>query len=220
MNKNRKIKENVVSHFSSNLEKAKTTFFIEYLGLTVKEISNLRNDLRAINADFKIYKNRLVKIATKKNKFESINEYLTGPNAAIFSFEDEIDAIRITGQHLKKNDFIKFKAGIFNGEVIDGEYLTKLSNIPPMETLLTQLASGLLQPLQQLSLGLNMLEESHLSTKGGSKPSEEPKKAEPKEVEVKVEKPKQEQENQIKEAEKSQEPKEAEINAKDKEIKK
>ncbi len=173
MSQNRELKEKIVSELNDKFKKSVTTFFVEYLGSNVKELSELRNDLRENDAEIKVYKNRLVKIAATKSGHDGLMDALLGPNATIFSYGDNVEAIRIVGRHSKENKFLKFRAGIFEDKIVDEEFLKTLSKIPSMEVLLTQIGSGLLQFVQQLAYGLTLLDESHL--KAGEVKEEKPK---------------------------------------------
>jgi large subunit ribosomal protein L10 len=168
MNANRQAKEQVVSEVNTKLGAAKATVLFEYRGLTVTELEALRNDLRAEGVELKVYKNRLVKLAAEQAGYNGLADSLTGPNAIAFSNEDEVAAARIISDHAKKNDVIKFKAGVFEGNVVGTDTLTELANLPSRETLLTQIAAGLLQPLTEVARGLGMLDETHLTAAGNA----------------------------------------------------
>ncbi len=166
MSELRKAKEILVSEISEKIQDSKSVYLFEYLGLTVSEITKLRNELRSEGNELKVYKNRLIKLAAKKAGIAGLDDALLGPNAIVFSNQDEVSGARIVAQHSKGKDFMKFKAGIFEGKVIDADFAKELSLIPSRETLLTQIATGLLQPLQQIAIGLNMLEASHVAKAG------------------------------------------------------
>ena len=164
----RKAKEKLVQEITEKIQGSKSVYLFEYLGLTVSEITTLRNNLRAEGNEMKVYKNRFIKIAAKNAGMDGLDDSLLGPNAIVFSNEDEVSGARIIADLAKDKEFLKFKAGIFEGKVIDAEFVTELSQIPSRETLLTQIAAGLLQPLQQVAIGLDMLEESHVSGAGSA----------------------------------------------------
>lgn len=163
MNAIRQEKEQIVEELVSKMQTSKSVVFVEYQGLTVADMENLRNDLRNEGVEFKIYKNKLVKIAAEKAGFAEMNAELIGPNAVAFANGDEVAAARIINKHAQQFDFIKFKTGVFEGKVVDTAALIKIANIPSRETLLTQIAAGLLQPITEVARGLTMLEESHVA---------------------------------------------------------
>ncbi len=163
MNAIRQEKEEIVSEVAAKLQAAKATVFVEYHGLTVEAMTNLRNDLRAEEVELKVYKNRLVKLAATQTGFEELTADLTGPNAVAFANGDETAAARIIAKYAKKYDVLKFKTGVFEGKVIGVEMLTEIANIPSRETLLTQIAAGLLTPLTEVARGLDMLTEEILA---------------------------------------------------------
>ena len=78
-----KQKEATVKEITDRLEKSKTFLLLNYQGLTVSEIAELRNSLREVNSDVKVYKNTLMDLALK-NKNIKLNDYMSGPNAYLF----------------------------------------------------------------------------------------------------------------------------------------
>lgn len=159
----RKEKEAIVSEIVDKLKASKGTVVVEYRGLTVAEVTDLRNKLRDEKIEMQVYKNTLSSRAAKDAGYADLADHLTGPNAFVFGMEDEVAAARILAEFAKTHEALKLKAGTLEGKVIDQAVLNELAAIPGREGLLTQLAAGLLQPLKEVAIGLNMLEESHLA---------------------------------------------------------
>ena len=86
-------KENTVKEIVSKLDNSKTFLLLNYQGLTVSEIAQLRESLREVKSDIKVYKNTLMSLALKNKKIE-LQDYMTGPNAYLFS-EDIIEPIKV-----------------------------------------------------------------------------------------------------------------------------
>lgn len=158
----RKEKEAIVAEISDKLKNAKGTVIVEYRGLSVAEITELRNKLRDEKIEMQVYKNTLSSLASKDAGYADLDKYLTGPNAFVFGMEDEVAAARVLADFAKTHKALVLKAGTLDGKVIDTAMVQEIASIPGREGLLTQLAAGLLQPLKEVAIGLNMLEESHL----------------------------------------------------------
>lgn len=162
--KNLNIKKNVVSEIESKLDAAKTFLLVEYRGMSVSELSSLRNDLKKSGSDLKVYKNRLASLALN-NKGIALEDYMTGPNAYIFS-KDIIEPIKIVSEVAKKNDNLKIKAGYIDGSFADINTINDYASIPSYEGLLTMFAGGLIEHVKNFSIALNLHAEN--LEKGGN----------------------------------------------------
>ena len=150
--KNLKLKKDLVSEINSKLDKANTVLLVDYQGMTVGELNGLRKSLKDSGSDLKVYKNTLASLAFK-DKGIKLDDYMTGPNAYIFS-SDIIEPIKLVSEVAKKNDNLTIKAGYINGEFAD-EY----ASIPSYEGLLTMFAGGLIEHVRNLSIALNLYAE-------------------------------------------------------------
>jgi len=166
MNANRQNKEAIVKEISQKLKDSQALVVATYAGLSVKEISQLRFELAEKGVEFKVYKNRLFKIAAKEAGLD-ILESLTGPNAFAFGMEDDISPAKVIASFAKKHKVVKFVAGTYEGKVVGVEELNEIATLPTMEEALTKLALALMTPLKDTAIGLNMLvEEGHLKKEG------------------------------------------------------
>lgn len=150
-------KKTVVSEISDKVKDSASVIFFDYRGLTVAEVTELRNLLRNAGSDVKVYKNTLTKIALDGLKI-SIDNCLTGPNAMSFS-KDVIEPIKIIANYAKNHKALEIKGGIVDGEVSDTEKLAKLATIPSREALLTMLAGGMIGIARDLSICLHLYSE-------------------------------------------------------------
>ena len=159
MNANQIAKQNVVKEIADKISKSKSLVVAEYAGLTVKEIQQLKKELKSKNAEIKIYKNRLFKIAAKEAGFETLAEKLVGPNTFAFGFEDEIAPAKVLFNFSKKHKALKIKSGIYEGKIVGEEEVLQVAQLPSMEEALAQLAMSMIYPIKALSIGLNLLSE-------------------------------------------------------------
>ena len=104
-----------------------------------------------------VYKNTLLKLAFNDLNV-SMNDYLEGPTAIVFS-SDDIAAVKILSDVAKKNEALELKAGIIEGNVQDKAKLEEFARIPSREGLYTMLAGGMIGIVKDLSIALNLLAE-------------------------------------------------------------
>ena len=159
-----KQKDNVVNEITKKLDNSKTFLLLNYHGLTVSELAELRNSLREINSDVKVYKNTLMNIALN-NKNIALNEYMSGPNAYLFS-DSIIEPIKVVSKFAKEHPALQVRVGYIDNEVVGEDVIAQYATIPSMEGLLTMFAGGLMEHVRNLSIGLNLYAEK--LEKGGN----------------------------------------------------
>ena len=159
-----KQKEAVVKEITEKIENSKTFLLLNYQGLTVSEIAELRNSLRDVNSDIKVYKNTLMNLALKNKKIE-LNDYMSGPNAYLFS-DSIIEPIKVVSKFAKEHPALEVRVGYIDNELVDVNTINQYATIPSMEGLLTMFAGGLIEHVRNLSIGLNLYAEK--LEKGGN----------------------------------------------------
>lgn len=152
-----KQKESIVKEITDKLDNAKTFLLLNYQGLTVSEIAELREGLRNVNSDIKVYKNTLMNIALK-NKNIKLNDYMQGPNAYLFA-DSIIEPIKVVSKFAKEHPALEIRVGYIDNEVVDTKVINEYATIPSMEGLLTMFAGGLMEHVRNLSIGLNLYAE-------------------------------------------------------------
>ena len=141
------LKQEVVSEIKEAIQNSKSISIVEYRGLTVEQVSDLRDKYRAEGVNYKVYKNTMVNLALKELGYEGYEEYLTGPNGFVFSNDDMVAGPRITVDFAKSNDKLKVKAGFIDGKVVDAEGVKALAKLPTREVLIAQVLGGLNAPI-------------------------------------------------------------------------
>ena len=89
-------KKQIVAEITEKVNEAQGIVLVDYRGLKVDEVTELRRKYREAGVDYKVYKNTMMRFAFKEVGLEDFNQYLTGPNAIAFGFEDPIQAAKIT----------------------------------------------------------------------------------------------------------------------------
>lgn len=153
-------KKKTVEEIEEKLARAKSVVLVDYRGLNVEQVTDLRNKYREAGVEYKVYKNSSMRFAFENKGFGKFNEFLKGPNAVAFSYEDAVKAAKITFEFAKKNDKLEIKAGIVDGEIIDSEGVKTLASIPPREVLLSMLLSALQGNIKNLAYLLDQVREN------------------------------------------------------------
>lgn len=148
-------KSKKVDEIKEKIDKAESVVLVDYRGLNVAELTELREKYREVNVEYKVYKNTMMRFAFKDSGFEEFNEYLKGPNAIAFGYDDPINAAKITSEFAKKNKNLEIKAGIVDGKIIDIDGVMDLASLPPKEVLIAKVLGGFNAPIQGFANVLN-----------------------------------------------------------------
>ena len=150
-------KKQIVSEITDKIKNSESVILFQYQGLTVAEMSELRNKLNEINSSVKIYKNTLLKRALSELNI-TMDEFLEGPNAVLFG-ETLLEPIKVIAEFAKSHDKLNIRVGIISGDVASLETINEYASIPSREGLLTMLAGGMIQYVKDLSISLNLYAE-------------------------------------------------------------
>lgn len=151
------LKEQEVKKITEKMSNAKSVVVAEYRGLTVEKTEVLRRQLREVGCEMLVIKNNITKRAAEAVGYGGINSDLKGPNGVIFAFEESVAAARVLHTFAKKNPKLVVKSGVVDGDFYESTQIKEIAFLPNKETLLTMLASQLLGPLRELSVGLYLL---------------------------------------------------------------
>ena len=150
-------KKEIVAEITDKIKNSESVILFQYQGLTVSDLSTLRNKLRDANAEVKVYKNTLLKRALDDLKL-NLEGFLEGPNAILFG-KDLLEPIKVIADYAKENDKLNIRVGIISGDVADINTIREYANIPSRDGLLTMLAGGMMQYVRDLAIGLNLYAE-------------------------------------------------------------
>ena len=146
---------NSVKELSVKLDKAKAVYFTDYLGLDVVSVTKLRKNFVEKDVEFTVAKNTLIKLAAKEVGISGIDEFLEGPTAIAFGYDDPTGPARVIKEFLKDFDKPSVKGMILDGEIFASDQFDKIANLPSREQLLSQLVGMLNSPMSKLSSTLN-----------------------------------------------------------------
>lgn len=128
----------------------------DYSGLTVEQVTKLRTELRENGCEMKVIKNNITRRAAEAAGYGELAEGLVGPNAVAFSAEDSVAAAKVIYEFAKENDALELKVGVVDGEFMDNDKIKQIATIPSRETLLTMFAAGLLQPIKEFAIAVDL----------------------------------------------------------------
>lgn len=149
----------LVSEAAKKMGDAKVVIAFDYQGLTVAAFETLRKSVRAAGGEIVVIKNNISRRAAESTGHAEFAEKLTGPKAMVFSNENIVEPAKAVFDFSKKNKKVVIAGGIVEGAVVDGAKIAELATLPSYETLLTQLAAGMLGTVSQLAVGLQQLVE-------------------------------------------------------------
>ncbi|HUQ39432.1 MAG TPA: 50S ribosomal protein L10 [Acidimicrobiales bacterium] len=141
----------VVTEVRNRLDAAEGAILTEYRGLTVKDLATLRRSLRDAGAEYKIYKNTLVRLAVNELGLTDLTGLLEGPTAIAFVEGDAVNVAKVLRDFGRINPNLVVKGGLLGTSVLTPADAAALADIPPREVLLARLAGGLAAPMQKFA---------------------------------------------------------------------
>ncbi len=136
---NRSAKERVVAELHEKLKDVKMAVLAGYSGIKVKDITDLRNDLRKAESELRVVKNNLLSIALRETEFLPLDDYLKGPKALMMNFGDVAEPTKILIEFAKKNAKLEIEAGVLDGKLLSRDQIKALAELPSREILLGKL---------------------------------------------------------------------------------
>jgi large subunit ribosomal protein L10 len=145
-------KEATIDELRKKINESKHLFFTNYAGLTVEDITKLRNELRKDDgvATYGVVKNTLFSIAAGDELAKKLEAYLAGPTAVIFAGEDPVAPAKALKTYGDANKPVEIKAAYIDGQIVDAKAVAVLASLPPKIELLAKLVGTLKSPLYGL----------------------------------------------------------------------
>jgi large subunit ribosomal protein L10 len=149
----------VVDEVREKFESSDAVLFTEYRGLTVQNLAELRASLSAVGGEYRVYKNTLVRLATKDLAVDkSFEDDLVGPTAIAFVGQkpdgtpgDAVMVAKALQAFAKSNPLLIIKGGLLGSHVLDAESAKALASVAPRDELLSRLAGGIAAPMREFA---------------------------------------------------------------------
>ncbi len=146
---NKEQKKNYISEMKDFFTKKSSIFITHYQGLNVKQIDDLKSEMRKHGILFKITKNRITKLALEGTKFKKLEELFKGPTAVAFS-DDPITSAKILTKFAKKNNNLKIIGGLMEENPLSLEEVAKIATLPTLDEARAKITGILATPAQKI----------------------------------------------------------------------
>jgi large subunit ribosomal protein L10 len=154
---NRDQKAAAIAEIATNIDESEAVFAVDYRGITVPQVAELRASLREADATFTVVKNSLTERAADQVGAETLKEFLSGPTALTFVRGDVATAAKTLADHARTTQLLPFKGGLMEGSPLDVEQIRSLSRLPSREVLYGQLVGVVASPIGGLVRSLSAL---------------------------------------------------------------
>ena len=138
----------VVTELRELVGQTKAAILTDYRGLSVAELTELRKKLRDVDAEYRVVKNTLFKLAAGDSMpVADMGEFLAGPTAIGFAKGDPVAVAKIILEYAQSHKAMSVKAGVMDGRILTAAQVEALSKTPPREVLLSQVLGSLQSPI-------------------------------------------------------------------------
>jgi ribosomal protein L10 len=143
-------KAETIEDLKTRLSGARAAVLTEYRGLTVRQIAELRKQLKGAAAEYRVLKNRLARIALEGSALEGLRAHLTGPTGLVIVRKDPVAVARALAAFVKTNPMLTIKVGVIEGQLLEPKDLRAVADLPSREALRSQIVGTVQGPLAQL----------------------------------------------------------------------
>ncbi|HET9955958.1 MAG TPA: 50S ribosomal protein L10 [Polyangiaceae bacterium] len=146
-----------IGELKTQFERMTSAVFVDFTGMTVEQVTKLRDTFRAKGIEYKVVKNTLVQQALGEKPWASkLEPVLKGMTGVAWSFEEPSAAARVLKDFCKENEKLKIKAGLLEGEVLNSTAVTEqLAALPNKDEARAMLLATLMAPAQRMVMLLN-----------------------------------------------------------------
>lgn len=149
MSKNLEPKKQIVNEIKEKLEKAQSVVFYDYRGLSVEQVTKLRNECRKAGVEYVVLKNSMIELAAKELGIEGLDDYLKGPTAVAFGMNDAVAPAKILSSFIKEVKKTEVKGGILSGNAIDPAGVESLASMPSREVLIARIMGSMMSSVSK-----------------------------------------------------------------------
>jgi large subunit ribosomal protein L10 len=143
-----KVEAVVVLH--DKFARAVSAVLADFRGLTVQEMTDLRQQLREAGLELAVVKNTLARLAVQDTAFERLSPYLKGPTSVTLSYRDSVAPAKVLSAYVKRQPKLAVRAGLFEGEIVPAEKIAEIADLPPREVILAQALAAMQGPVAGL----------------------------------------------------------------------
>ncbi len=170
-------KVEAIAEVKTVLEGYNNYIFTNYRGLTVEQISTLRDKLRPLNSEYKVIKNNFAKVAFDEMKVENVADFLAGPTAIALAGDESNEVAKVLFEFAKDCPALEVKGAFVDNEVYDTAKIEAFSKLPGKKQLIAMIMSTINAPVQKVAATLQAYVEKK-QAEGGDAPAAEAPAAE------------------------------------------
>ena len=147
-------KAQLISDFADGIGQATNAFIIEFKGITVPQVTELRRQVRETNSKYVVVKNTLALIAVKDSPLTSLKGLFSGPTAVAYNRTDAVGLAKALTKFAKDVPAVSFKGAMLNGQIVPASEIQNIASLPSREELLSKLLFVMQSPIRGLAIVL------------------------------------------------------------------
>ena len=152
--KTKEQKSQEISELTQEIGNASNAFLIDFKGITVPQVTELRKQVRETKSGYVVVKNTLALIALKNSPIVAMREQFTGPTAIAFNANDAVALAKALTKFAKDVPAVQFKGAMLNGQVVPAEQIQAIASLPSRDELISKLLFILQSPIRGLAIVL------------------------------------------------------------------
>ncbi len=152
-----KAKQEIIANVQDQFKDAQSLIFLDYRGMTVAEVTALRNKIREAGASYKVIKNTVIKRAAENLGVTGLEAILEGPTAVAYSTNDPVSAAKIVYDFTKNLGKTEIKGGVYEGKAIDAKTVLNLAQTPSKEESIARIMGSLNSPVSSFVRALDAI---------------------------------------------------------------
>jgi large subunit ribosomal protein L10 len=149
MNKDEKAQQ--ISELEAGIGQARNAFLIEFKGITVPQVTELRKQVRETGSSYIVVKNTLALIALKNSPMTALKERFSGPTAVAYNSSDAVKLAKALTRFAKDVPAVHFKGAMLDGQIVPAEQIQTIATLPSREELVSRLLYLLQSPIRGLA---------------------------------------------------------------------
>jgi large subunit ribosomal protein L10 len=152
---NREEKAQAISDFTAGVATATNAFLIDFKGITVPQVTELRKQVRETGSQYVVIKNTLALIGVKDAPLTKLSGHFTGMTAIAYNTTDPVALAKVLTKFAKDVPTVQFKGALLSGQVVAANEIQNIANLPSREELLSKLLYLMQHPIRGLAVVLN-----------------------------------------------------------------
>jgi large subunit ribosomal protein L10 len=138
-----------IGELADQLQRSQLTIVTDYRGLTVTDLQNLRSTLRPLNAEFRVAKNTLTRIAAEQVGIDVMQPVLEEPTALVFAYEDIVSVSKAVNDFVRTSRVLKVRGGVLQNQLLDPDAVESIATMPSKQELQGKFLGLLVSPMSR-----------------------------------------------------------------------